>query len=87
MDNDVVDGRHDELDLLGVGGAGEVGVNLLAVVLVEVKELGFKELTGRLEVIPAWKLAAIKSVCYLKTLGSSWKGVSWAVCLSGCRSY
>lgn len=35
MDDDVVDGRHDESDLGGVGGAGEVGVNLLLLGLVE----------------------------------------------------
>jgi hypothetical protein len=30
-----VDGSHDESDLHGVGGAGEVGVDLLVLVLVE----------------------------------------------------
>jgi hypothetical protein len=35
LDDDVVDGRHDEADLHRVGGAGEVSVDLLCGVLVE----------------------------------------------------
>jgi len=31
LDDDVVHSRHHELDLLGVGGAGEVRVDLLYV--------------------------------------------------------
>ena len=37
LDDDVVDGSHDESDLHGVGGAGEVGVNLLGRMLVEAR--------------------------------------------------
>ena len=35
LDDDVVDGSHDESDLHGVGCAGEVGVDLLGRMLVE----------------------------------------------------
>lgn len=35
LDDDVVDRGHDEADLHGVGGAGEMGVYLLGLVLVE----------------------------------------------------
>ena len=40
LDDDVRDGVEDEADVVGVGGAGEVGVDLLLVLaLVEVLEL------------------------------------------------
>lgn len=39
LDDDVVDGCHDEADLHRVSGAGEVGVDLLRGVLVETGEL------------------------------------------------
>lgn len=38
LDDDVVDSGHDEADLHRVGGAGEVGVDLLRGVLVEAGE-------------------------------------------------
>jgi len=35
LNDDIVDGGHDETNLHGVGGAGEVGIDLLALMLVE----------------------------------------------------
>jgi len=37
LDDNVVDGGHDESDLHCVGCAGEVGVNLLGRVLIEAR--------------------------------------------------
>lgn len=38
LDDDVVDSSHDEANLHRIGGAGEVGVDLLRGVLVEAGE-------------------------------------------------
>jgi len=35
LDDNVIDGGHDEADLGGIGGTGEMGVNLLGLVLVQ----------------------------------------------------
>ena len=35
MNDDVVDGSHDEADLHGIGGAGEVGIDLFTLMLVK----------------------------------------------------
>jgi len=38
LDDDVINGCHNEADLGGIGGAGEVGVDLLGLVLVQADE-------------------------------------------------
>lgn len=38
LDNDIIDSRHDKPYLGGIGGAGEVGINLLRLVLVQGNE-------------------------------------------------
>lgn len=51
LDDDVVDGGHDESDLHGVGCAGEVGVDLLGRMLVETVHilLAYSSLNSRVK--------------------------------------
>uniref|UniRef100_A0A1Y1LSX1 Uncharacterized protein n=1 Tax=Photinus pyralis TaxID=7054 RepID=A0A1Y1LSX1_PHOPY len=38
LDDDVIDSRHHEADLSSVGGAGEVSINLLGLMLIQADE-------------------------------------------------
>lgn len=55
FDDDVGDGVEDELDVLGVGGAGEVGVDLLGVLpLVQVLKLALDVASCLIILVGPW---------------------------------
>jgi len=49
-----IDGCHDEADLSSVGGAGEMCVNLLGLVLVQADETVQNVITGQSVIIPSF---------------------------------
>ena len=57
LDDDVGDGVKHKLHVLGVGGTGEVGVDLLGVLLlVQVLELGLDVVLRLLVLVGAWRV-------------------------------
>jgi len=54
LDDDIIDGRHDEANLCGVGGTSEMCVNLLGLVLVQADESVQNIITGQGVVIPSF---------------------------------
>jgi len=54
LDDDIIDGCHDEADLSSVGGAGEMCVNLLGLVLVQADETVQNVITGQSVIIPSF---------------------------------
>ncbi len=56
-DEHTIHGGHDEANLRGVGGAGEVGVDLLRLVLIQRHEAVEDVITGRGVVGASWRSA------------------------------
>ncbi len=54
LDDDIVDGGHDEANLHGIGGTGEMGIDLLALMLVERDKTVEDVLACRIVIGTAW---------------------------------
>lgn len=57
MNDDVVDGGHDEANLHSVGSAGEMGIDLLALMLVKRDKAIEDILTSRIVVRSTWQIS------------------------------